>query len=156
LGEPARLEDLLSAERIVAVVLGDQGQEGVRASWPGGRSRRGSAIGLAALVSIGTSHATALEHAGADPMSAVAHGYAFSFAVAAGLTAFGALLAFLGSLLCGDLTVKPLPAINAAVGIERAWTNCWLCRLVRRSPIQGMSARTVPGSRRPSGSWRRR
>jgi EmrB/QacA subfamily drug resistance transporter len=56
----------------------------------------GSAIGLAALVSLGASHATVLEHAGVDPLTAAAHGYALSFAVAAGVTGFGALLGFLG------------------------------------------------------------
>jgi hypothetical protein len=56
----------------------------------------GSAIGLAALVSLGTSHATVLEHAGIGALTATASGYALSFSVAAGVTGFGALLAFLG------------------------------------------------------------
>ncbi|GGN34200.1 hypothetical protein [Streptomyces fuscichromogenes] len=62
----------------------------------------GSAIGLAALVSLGTDHAAALQHAGADPMTAAAHGDAFSFAIAAGVTAFGAFLGFVG--------IRPAPA----------------------------------------------
>jgi len=56
----------------------------------------GSAIGLAALVSLGTSHAAALQHAGLDRITAAAHGYALSFAVAAGVTGFGAVLGFFG------------------------------------------------------------
>ena len=56
----------------------------------------GSAIGLAALVSLGASHAAALQAAGLDRVTAAAHGYALSFAIAAGVTAVGALLGFFG------------------------------------------------------------
>jgi EmrB/QacA subfamily drug resistance transporter len=81
----------------VAGVDGATGEDaGIATSMNNASMQIGSALGLAALVSLGTSHATALEHAGADPLSATAHGYAFSFAVAAGVTAFGALLGFVG------------------------------------------------------------
>ncbi|WP_069760114.1 hypothetical protein [Streptomyces sp. LUP47B] len=50
----------------------------------------GSAIGLAAPVSVGTSHATSLWHAGIDATTAIAARYVLSFAVAAGVRAFGA------------------------------------------------------------------
>jgi len=56
----------------------------------------GSAIGLAALVSLGASHAAVLQRAGVDPLAAAPHGYALSFAVAAGVTAVGALLGLFG------------------------------------------------------------
>jgi hypothetical protein len=67
----------------------------------------GSAIGLAALVSLGTGHAAVLQRAGADPMTAAAHGYAFSFTIAAGMTAFGAFLGFVG--------IHPTPAETPTV-----------------------------------------
>jgi hypothetical protein len=63
----------------------------------------GGAIGLAALVSLGASHAAVLQHAGLDRITAAAHGYALSFAIAAGVTDFGALLGFLG-------ITRPIPA----------------------------------------------
>ena len=56
----------------------------------------GSAIGLAALVSLGASHAAVLQHAGLDRITAAAQGYALSFAIAAGVTGLGALLGFFG------------------------------------------------------------
>ncbi|WP_406424372.1 MFS transporter [Streptomyces sp. NBC_01589] len=81
----------------VAGVDGATGEDaGIASSMNNASMQIGSAIGLAALVSMGTSHATVLQHAGVDPMTATARGYAFSFAVAAGLTAFGALVGFLG------------------------------------------------------------
>ena len=63
----------------------------------------GSAIGLAALVSLGAGHAVVLRHAGLDRITAAAQGYALSFAIAAGVTGFGALLGFLG-------ITRPIPA----------------------------------------------
>jgi EmrB/QacA subfamily drug resistance transporter len=81
----------------VAGVDGATGEDaGIASSMNNASMQIGSAIGLAALVSVGTSHADVLRLAGVDPMTATARGYAFSFAVAAGLTAFGALLGFLG------------------------------------------------------------
>ncbi|WP_328890988.1 MFS transporter [Streptomyces sp. NBC_00316] len=81
----------------VAGVDGATGEDaGIATSMNNASMQIGSAIGLAALVSLGSSHATVLQHAGADPMTATARGYAFSFAIAAGVTAFGALLGFAG------------------------------------------------------------
>lgn len=81
----------------VAGLDGATGEDaGIATSMNNASMQIGSAIGLAALVSLGTSHATVLRHAGADPVTATAGGYAFSFAVAAGVTAFGALLGLLG------------------------------------------------------------
>ncbi|MGW2464978.1 MFS transporter [Streptomyces sp. NPDC001761] len=81
----------------VAGVDGATGEDaGIATSMNNASMQIGSAIGLAALVSLGTSHATVLQHAGADPMSATAHGYAFSFAIAAGVTTLGAVLGFIG------------------------------------------------------------
>ncbi|WP_329157276.1 MFS transporter [Streptomyces sp. NBC_01717] len=81
----------------VAGVDGATGEDaGIATSMNNASMQIGSAFGLAALVSMGTSHATVLQHAGVDPMTATARGYAFSFAVAAGVTAFGALVGFLG------------------------------------------------------------
>jgi hypothetical protein len=69
---------------------------GIATSMNNASMQIGSAIGLAALVSLGTGHAAVLRRAGADPLIATTHGYAFSFAIAAGLTAFGAFLGFAG------------------------------------------------------------
>lgn len=81
----------------IAGVDGVTGEDaGIATSMNNASMQIGSAIGLAALVSMGTSHATVLQHAGVDPMTATARGYAFSFAVAAGVTAVGALVGFLG------------------------------------------------------------
>lgn len=81
----------------VAGVDGATGEDaGIATSMNNASMQIGSALGLAALVSLGTSHATALQHAGADAMTAATHGYAFSFAIAAGVTAFGAVLGFVG------------------------------------------------------------
>ena len=67
----------------------------------------GSAIGLAALVSLGTSHAAVLARTGLDPVTAAAHGYALSLAVAAGVTGFGALLGFFGIRPAAARTAQP-------------------------------------------------
>jgi EmrB/QacA subfamily drug resistance transporter len=92
----------------VAGVDGATGEDaGIATSMNNASMQIGSALGLAALVSLGTGHATALRHAGADPLTATAHGYAFSFAIAAGVTAFGALLGFAG--------IHPTPAEAKAV-----------------------------------------
>ncbi|MFG2358377.1 MFS transporter [Streptomyces sp. NPDC048521] len=81
----------------VAGVDGATGEDaGIATSMNNASMQIGSAIGLAALVSLGTSHATVLRHAGAAPMTATTHGYAFSFAIAAGVTALGAVLGFIG------------------------------------------------------------
>lgn len=81
----------------VAGVDGATGEDaGIASSMNNASMQIGSAIGLAALVSMGTSHATVLQHAGVAPMTATARGYALSFAIAAGLTAFGAVVGFLG------------------------------------------------------------
>lgn len=81
----------------VAGVDGATGEDaGIATSMNNASMQIGSAIGLAALVSLGTSHAAVLQQAGADPATATTHGYAFSFTVAAGVTAFGALLGFAG------------------------------------------------------------
>jgi EmrB/QacA subfamily drug resistance transporter len=81
----------------VAGVDGATGQDaGIAAGMNNASMQIGSAIGLAALVSLGTGHADALRHAGVDQTAAAAHGYALSFAVAACVTGFGALLAFIG------------------------------------------------------------
>ncbi|MFF7577208.1 MFS transporter [Streptomyces sp. NPDC008061] len=81
----------------VAGVDGATGEDaGIASSMNNASMQIGSAIGLAALVSLGTSHATVLQHANVDPATATARGYAFSFAIAAGVTAFGALVGFLG------------------------------------------------------------
>ncbi|MFJ4845522.1 MULTISPECIES: MFS transporter [unclassified Streptomyces] len=81
----------------VAGVDGATGEDaGIATSMNNASMQIGSALGLAALVSVGTSHATALRHAGLDPATATVRGYALSFAVAACLTAFGAVLGFLG------------------------------------------------------------
>ena len=45
---------------------------------------------------MGASHAAALRSAGVEPVDASADGYALSFAIAAGVTAFGALVGFFG------------------------------------------------------------
>ncbi|MFD3452003.1 MFS transporter [Streptomyces sp. NPDC058691] len=81
----------------VAGVDGATGEDaGIATSMNNASMQIGSALGLAALVSVGTSHATVLRHAGIDPMTATVRGYALSFAIAACLTAFGAVLGFLG------------------------------------------------------------
>ncbi|MER7807445.1 MFS transporter [Streptomyces sp900116325] len=81
----------------VAGVDGATGEDaGIATSMNNASMQIGSAIGLAALVSLGTSHATVLQHANVDPTTATARGYAFSFAIAAGVTACGALVGFLG------------------------------------------------------------
>ncbi|MFF7191607.1 MFS transporter [Streptomyces sp. NPDC008222] len=81
----------------VAGVDGATGEDaGIATSMNNASMQIGSALGLAALVSLGTSHAAALQHAGADSMTATTHGYAFSFTIAAGVTAFGAVLGFVG------------------------------------------------------------
>lgn len=81
----------------VAGVDGATGQDaGIAAGMNNASMQIGSAIGLAALVSLGTSHSDALRHSGVDPTTAAAHGYALSFTVAACVTGFGALLALAG------------------------------------------------------------
>jgi hypothetical protein len=65
---------------------------GVATSMNNASLQIGSAIGLAAPVSVGTSHATSLWHAGIDATTATAAHYALSFAFAAGVTGFGARL----------------------------------------------------------------
>ena len=81
----------------VAGVDGATGQDaGIATAMNNASMQIGSALGLAALVSLGAGHAAGLQHAGLDPASAAASGYALSFAVAAGVTGFGALLGFLG------------------------------------------------------------
>ncbi|MEU6341731.1 MFS transporter [Streptomyces sp. NPDC046977] len=81
----------------VAGVDGATGEDaGIATSMNNASMQIGSALGLAALVSVGTSHAAALRHAGLDPATATVRGYALSFAVAACLTAFGAVLGLLG------------------------------------------------------------
>ncbi|MGW3247892.1 MFS transporter [Streptomyces sp. NPDC001070] len=81
----------------VAGVDGATGEDaGIATSMNNASMQIGSAIGLAALVSVGTSHAAVLRHAGADPVTATVRGYALSFGIAAALTAFGALLGFTG------------------------------------------------------------
>jgi hypothetical protein len=93
----------------VAGVDGATGEDaGIATSMNNASMQIGSAIGLAALVSLGTGHADALRRAGADQLSATTHGYAFSFAVAAGVTAFGALLGFVG--------IRPTPPAQAPTG----------------------------------------
>lgn len=87
----------------VAGVDGATGEDaGIATSMNNASMQIGSAIGLAALVSLGTGHAAALRRAGADQVTAAAHGYAFSFTIAASLTAFGAFLGFAG--------IHPTPA----------------------------------------------
>lgn len=81
----------------VAGVDGVTGEDaGIATSMNNASMQIGSALGLAALVSLGASHATALRGAGMSPSDASAHGYALSFAIAAGVTAFGSLVGFLG------------------------------------------------------------
>jgi len=81
----------------VAGVDGATGQDaGIATGMNNASMQVGSAIGLAALVSLGASHAAVLARAGLDPMTAASRGYALSFAVAAGVTGFGALLGLLG------------------------------------------------------------
>ncbi|MEE1664072.1 MFS transporter [Streptomyces sp. WAC07094] len=81
----------------VAGVDGATGEDaGIATSMNNASMQIGSAIGLAALVSLGAGHAAVLRHSGTDPMTATTHGYAFSFSIAAGVTAFGALLGFVG------------------------------------------------------------
>jgi EmrB/QacA subfamily drug resistance transporter len=88
----------------VAGVDGATGEDaGIATAMNNASMQIGSAIGLAALVSLGVSRAAVLERAGVDPLTAAARGYALSFAVAAGLTAVGALLGFLG-------ISRPIPA----------------------------------------------
>lgn len=92
----------------VAGVDGATGEDaGIATSMNNASMQIGSALGLAALVSIGTSHATVLRHAGLDPMTATVRGYALSFAIAACLTAFGAVLGFFGI----HRTVAEAPAV---------------------------------------------
>jgi len=81
----------------VAGVDGATGEDaGIATGMNNASMQIGSAIGLAALVSLGASHAAVLQHAGLDRVTAAAQGYALSFAIAAGVTGFGALLGFLG------------------------------------------------------------
>jgi MFS family permease len=81
----------------IAGVDGATGEDaGIATSMNNASMQIGSAIGLAALVSLGAGHAAVLRHSGTDPMTAITHGYAFSFSIAAGVTAFGALLGFVG------------------------------------------------------------
>jgi EmrB/QacA subfamily drug resistance transporter len=81
----------------VAGLDGATGEDaGIATSMNNASMQIGSAIGLAALVSIGASHAAGLQHTGISPLIASADGYALSFAIAAAVTASGALLAFLG------------------------------------------------------------
>jgi hypothetical protein len=75
---------------------------GIATSMNNASMQIGLAIGLAALISLGTGHAAVLRRAGADPLTAATHGYAFSFTIAAGMTAFGAFLGFAG--------IRPTPA----------------------------------------------
>ncbi|MDX3077617.1 MFS transporter [Streptomyces sp. MI02-7b] len=92
----------------VAGVDGATGEDaGIATSMNNASMQIGSALGLAALVSVGTSHATVLRHAGMDAMTATVRGYALSFAIAACLTAFGAVLGFLGI----HRTVAEVPAV---------------------------------------------
>jgi EmrB/QacA subfamily drug resistance transporter len=100
----------------VAGVDGATGQDaGIATAMNNASMQIGSALGLAALVSLGATHAAGLEHAGLDPVSAAASGYALSFAVAAGVTGFGALLGFLGIRPVVAGKGAPLPAVAAAV-----------------------------------------
>lgn len=87
----------------VAGVDGATGEDaGIATSMNNASMQIGSAIGLAALVSLGAAHTAALRQAGVDATTATAHGFGFGFAIAAGVTAFGALLGFLG--------IRPVPA----------------------------------------------
>lgn len=96
----------------VAGVDGATGQDaGIAAGMNNASMQIGSAVGLAALVSLGTGHAEVLRHAGADPTTAAAHGYALSFAVAAGVTGFGALLAVIG--IRPPVAAPAVPAVPA-------------------------------------------
>jgi EmrB/QacA subfamily drug resistance transporter len=107
----------------VAGVDGATGEDaGIATAMNSASMQIGSAIGLAALVSLGASHAAALQRAGLDPVTAAAHGYALSFAVAAGVTAFGALLGFLAITRPGaparptaEPEVRPADQSEAAV-----------------------------------------
>ena len=90
----------------VAGVDGATGEDaGIATGMNNASMQIGSAVGLAALVSLGASHAAVLQHAGLDPRTAAAHGYALSFAVAAAVTAFGALLGFFG--ITGRTPARP-------------------------------------------------
>ncbi|MEU9386784.1 MFS transporter [Streptomyces sp. NPDC048279] len=81
----------------VAGVDGATGEDvGIATSMNNASMQIGSAIGLAALVSFGGDRASGLRRAGVDATTATAHGFAFGFAIAAGVTAFGALLGFFG------------------------------------------------------------
>jgi EmrB/QacA subfamily drug resistance transporter len=92
----------------VAGVDGATGQDaGIATGMNNASMQIGSAIGLAALVSLGTSHAAVLARAGQGPLTAAAHGYALSFAVAAGVTGFGALLGFFGIRRAGARPASP-------------------------------------------------
>jgi hypothetical protein len=97
----------------VAGVDGATGEDaGIASGMNNASMQIGSAIGLAALVSLGTSHATVLQHAGVDPLTATASGYALSFAIAAGVTGFGALLGFLGIRpVAAHPTASEVPAV---------------------------------------------
>ena len=81
----------------VAGVDGATGEDaGIATGMNNASMQVGSALGLAALVSLGASHAAVLARAGIAPTTAATSGYALSFAVAAGVTGFGALLGLLG------------------------------------------------------------
>lgn len=56
------------------------------------------------------------------------------------------------SLLCEDPRVKPLAAVDAAVGIDVGLNHLLTLSTGRRSPTRGMSAATASDWRRPSGS----
>lgn len=109
----------------VAGVDGATGEDvGIATGMNNASMQIGSAIGLAALVSLGASHAAVLQHAGVAPLTAAAHGYALSFAVAAGVTAFGALLGFLGitrrtpSVPAGARQTAPLAGDPAGLQVD--------------------------------------
>jgi EmrB/QacA subfamily drug resistance transporter len=95
----------------VAGVDGATGQDaGIAAGMNNASMQIGSAIGLAALASLGTSHAEALLHAGVDPTTAAARGYALSFAVAACVTAVGAALGMFGIRRSVAVPIAPAPS----------------------------------------------
>jgi EmrB/QacA subfamily drug resistance transporter len=104
----------------VAGVDGATGEDaGIATAMNNASMQIGSAIGLAALVSLGTSHAAALSRAGLAPLTAAAHGYALSFAVAAGVTGFGALLGFFGIHRIAARPAEPaVRTVREAVELE--------------------------------------
>ena len=106
----------------VAGADGASGEDaGIATAMNNASTQIGSAIGLAALVSLGASHAAVLEDAGLDPMTADARGYALSFAIAAGVTGAGALLGFFG--ITRRIPARPdepdVRAVREPVELER-------------------------------------